>query len=44
MPPPAVIAVPLRSTKGPVTLVERPTMTRYVLAAPRQQKSNDTQR
>ena len=31
---PAVIAVPLRSTKGPVTLVDRPTMIRYVLEAP----------
>jgi hypothetical protein len=37
VPPPAVMATPLRSTYGPVTDVERPTMTRYVLLVPRQQ-------
>jgi hypothetical protein len=44
VPPPAVIALPLRSTYGPVTEVDRPTITRYVLAAPWQQRSNDTHR
>ena len=44
VPPPLVIAVPLRSTYGPVTEVERPTAIRYVLAAPLQQASNETNR
>jgi hypothetical protein len=44
VPPPAVRAVPFRSTYGPVTEVDRPTITRYVLLAPRQQKSNEVNR